>query len=44
LKAEERRILLRELKDGGFLQVRHASEVIAAHLGVSRATVYSSAK
>ncbi|TGP50706.1 transcriptional regulator [bacterium M00.F.Ca.ET.230.01.1.1] len=44
LKAEERKILMRELKDAGFLQVRHASEVIAAHLGVSRATVYTSAK
>lgn len=44
LKVDERRILLRELKDVGFLQVRHAAETIAAHLGVSRTTVYSDAK
>lgn len=44
LKAEDRRLLLRELKEVGFLQVRHSAETIAAHLGVSRTTVYSDAK
>ncbi len=41
LKTEERRLLLRELREAGCLQVRRSSEVIAAHLGVSRATVYA---
>ena len=41
LKTADRRILLRELKQAGCLQVRHSAEVIAAHLGVSRATVYT---
>ena len=44
LKTEERRTLLRELKEAGCLQVRHSSEIIAAHLGVSRATVYADIK
>ena len=44
LKTDERRILLRELKEAGCMQVRRSSEVIAAHLGVSRATVYADAK
>ena len=44
LKTEERRTLLRELKEAGCLQVRHSAEIIAAHLGVSRATVYADVK
>lgn len=44
LKAEDRRLLLRELRELGCLHVRHAAETIAAHLGVSRATVYADAK
>jgi predicted transcriptional regulator YheO len=44
LKTQERRNLLRELKEAGYLEVRRAAEIIAAHLGVSRATVYSDAK
>ncbi|MDP3230053.1 MAG: PAS domain-containing protein [Acidovorax sp.] len=44
LKATERRALLRELKDSGSLEVRRAMEVVAQHLGVSRATVYADAK
>lgn len=44
LKTDERRALLRELMDAGCMQVRRSSEVIAAHLGVSRATVYADAK
>ncbi len=44
LKAAERRALLRELKDSGCMEVRRAMEVVAQHLGVSRATVYGDAK
>ncbi|AWN38368.1 helix-turn-helix transcriptional regulator [Methylobacterium radiodurans] len=44
LKTDERRVLLRELKDAGCMDVRRSSEVIAAHLGVSRATVYADTK
>jgi predicted transcriptional regulator YheO len=44
LKVKERRTLIRELKDAGFLDLRRAMEIIALHLGVSRATVYSDAK
>jgi predicted transcriptional regulator YheO len=44
LKTAQRRILLRELRDAGCMQVRRSSEVIAAYLGVSRATVYADAK
>jgi predicted transcriptional regulator YheO len=44
LSAEDRRVLLRELKDAGCMEVRRSSEIIAAHLGISRATVYADAK
>jgi len=44
LKADDRRALLRELGDAGLLEMRRAMETIAAHLGVSRATVYNYAK
>ncbi|MEJ8853726.1 PAS domain-containing protein [Variovorax robiniae] len=44
LKADDRRALLQELKSAGLLDVRRAMETIAAHLGVSRASVYSYAK
>lgn len=44
LKAAERRALLRELKEAGYMDVRRAKEVVAQHLGVSRATVYGDAK
>jgi len=44
LRAEDRRILMKELKAAGLLEVRRAMDTIAAHLGVSRATVYSDAK
>lgn len=44
LKATERRALLRELKEAGYMDVRRAVEVVAQHLGVSRATVYGDAK
>ncbi|MEM5430429.1 helix-turn-helix transcriptional regulator [Cupriavidus oxalaticus] len=44
LKATERRTLIRELKEAGCMEVRRAMEIVAMHLGVSRATVYSDAK
>jgi predicted transcriptional regulator YheO len=44
LKANARRDLIRELKQGGFMDIRRAMEIISRHLGVSRATVYSDAK
>jgi predicted transcriptional regulator YheO len=44
LKTDERRALLRELKDAGFMDIRRAMETVALHLGVSRAAVYSYAK
>jgi predicted transcriptional regulator YheO len=44
LKAEDRRTLMKELKAAGLLEVRRAMDTIAAHLGVSRATVYGDAK
>lgn len=44
LKAAERRTLMHELKTSGLLEMRRAMETIAAHLGVSRATVYNYAK
>lgn len=40
LKTDERRALLGELKEGGFLEVRRAIDTVARHLGVSRTTVY----
>lgn len=44
LKADERRALMRELKEAGCLEVRRSMEIVAAHLGVSRATVYVDAR
>ena len=44
LKAEERRVLIRELRESGCLELRRAMEITASHLGVSRATVYNDAK
>ena len=44
LKAEERRVLVKELKESGCMEVRRSMEIVALHLGVSRATVYSYAK
>jgi predicted transcriptional regulator YheO len=37
LKAQERRALIRELKESGCMEVRRAMEIVALHLGVSRA-------
>jgi predicted transcriptional regulator YheO len=44
LNAADRRALLRDLKEAGCMQVRRSSQIIAAHLGISRATVYADAK
>lgn len=44
LKAEDRRLLMRELRESGCMEVRRAIEIVAQHLGVSRATVYMDAK
>ena len=44
LKAEDRRVLMRELKESGCLEVRRAMDIVALHLGVSRATVYGDVK
>ncbi|HZR76610.1 helix-turn-helix transcriptional regulator [Bradyrhizobium sp.] len=44
LNAEDRRLLLRELKDSGCMELRRSAEIVAAHLGISRATVYADAK
>jgi len=44
LKAEDRRAVVKELKAAGLLDLRRAMEIVAAHLGVSRASVYSYAK
>lgn len=41
LKAGERRALLHELKDAGLTDMRRSMETVAAHLGVSRTTVYN---
>lgn len=44
LKTDERRALMRELRQSGCMDVRRAAEVVATHLGVSRATVYNDEK
>jgi predicted transcriptional regulator YheO len=44
LKAAERRALMNELRESGSMEVRRAMEIVALHLGVSRATVYNDAK
>jgi predicted transcriptional regulator YheO len=44
LRVHDRRALIRELKAAGCMEVRRAVEIIALHLGVSRATVYINAK
>ncbi|MFZ6647667.1 helix-turn-helix transcriptional regulator [Undibacterium sp. TJN25] len=43
-KTEERRALMRELRQSGCLDVRRSAETVAAHLGISRATVYNDEK
>lgn len=44
LKADERKALMRELKECGLSEVRRAMDIVAAYLNVSRATVYNDAR
>lgn len=44
LKADERKALMRELKESGLSEVRRAMDIVAAYLNVSRATVYNDAR
>jgi predicted transcriptional regulator YheO len=44
LKANQRRMLMRELKEDGFLDLRRAMDTAASHLGISRATAYNDIK
>ncbi|UGQ49277.1 helix-turn-helix transcriptional regulator [Massilia endophytica] len=44
LSADQRRMLMRELREAGLTEMRRAMETVAAHLGVSRAAVYNYAK
>jgi predicted transcriptional regulator YheO len=44
LKADERKALMRELKEAGLSDVRRAMDIVAAYLNVSRATVYNDAR
>ncbi len=44
LKTAERRALIVELKNAGFMDIRRAMDITSQHLGVSRATVYNDAK
>ena len=44
LRASERKILLRELEEAGFMEVRHATETVGAHLGVARSTIHADSR
>ncbi|BEM11879.1 DNA-binding protein [Serratia marcescens] len=44
LKTPERKRLIQELREQGVLEVKKAMEIVAQHLGVSRASVYLYAK
>jgi predicted transcriptional regulator YheO len=44
LTVKDRRTLLRDLKGAGFMEMRKSTDIIARHLGVSRATVYLNTK
>lgn len=44
LKVEQRRALMQALKREGYMEVRRAMEIVAQHLGVSRATAYNDSK
>lgn len=44
LKADQRKALMRELKECGLSDVRRAMDIVAAYLNVSRATVYNDAR
>lgn len=44
LKPAERKHLVQGIKKAGYLEIRRGAEIAAAHMGVSRATVYNDAK
>lgn len=44
LSQADRRLLVQDLKRAGLLEMRRGAEMAAAHMGVSRATVYNDAK
>jgi predicted transcriptional regulator YheO len=44
LKTEDRRALMKELSATGLLDIRKSTDIVSAHLGVSRATVYNDVK
>jgi predicted transcriptional regulator YheO len=44
LNVPDRRVLLRELRSAGLLEMRRAMQTVASHLGVSRAAAYDYAK
>ncbi|WP_394840937.1 PAS domain-containing protein [Pendulispora brunnea] len=44
LSAMDRKQLVQELKKEGLLEVRRGANIAAAHMGVSRATIYGDAK
>jgi predicted transcriptional regulator YheO len=41
LTTDDRKALLKELKQHGYMAIRNASSVVADHLSISRATVYN---
>jgi len=44
LNRDDRKTLIKELKDAGCLEIRRAPDIIAKYIGVSRATIYGYAK
>ena len=44
LKSADRKQLVQDIKRAGYLDIRRGAEIAAAHMGVSRATVYNDAK
>lgn len=44
LKTSERKELINDLRDNGFLEIKRSMETVAQHIGVSRASVYLYAK
>jgi predicted transcriptional regulator YheO len=44
LKTKDRRLIVQELSASGAMELRNSADLIAKHLGVSRATVYSDVK
>ncbi|NIE63167.1 PAS domain-containing protein [Burkholderia sp. Ax-1719] len=44
LRTEERKTLMKALRDEGYLDIRRSMETVAQYLGVSRATVYNDSR